>query len=62
MKPACDVAILGSGLGLSTVKKIATLYGGDVSVSSEPDKGSTFTVALLAHSDKETAECKTASM
>ncbi|MFH1732238.1 MAG: HAMP domain-containing sensor histidine kinase [Planctomycetota bacterium] len=54
--------ILGSGLGLSTVKKIATLYGGDVSLNGEPDKGSTFTVTLMAHSDKETARCKTASM
>jgi two-component system, sensor histidine kinase and response regulator len=38
--------ILGSGLGLSTVKKIALLYGGEVSVASEPDKGSRFTVTL----------------
>ena len=38
--------ILGSGLGLSTVKKIALLYGGEVSVESEPDKGSKFTVTL----------------
>jgi len=38
--------ILGSGLGLSTVKKIAMLYNGDVSVSSEPDVGSTFSVEL----------------
>jgi len=38
--------ILGSGLGLSTVKKIALLYGGEVSVESEPDKGSRFTVTL----------------
>jgi len=38
--------ILGSGLGLSTVKKIALLYGGEVSVQSEPDRGSTFTVTL----------------
>ncbi len=40
--------ILGSGLGLSTVKKITTLYDGDVSVASEPGKGSTFTVTLPA--------------
>ncbi len=38
--------ILGSGLGLSTVKKIALLYNGDVSVSSRPDAGSTFSVEL----------------
>ena len=38
--------ILGSGLGLSTVKKIALLYGGEVSVESEPDTGSRFTVTL----------------
>ncbi len=44
--------ILGSGLGLSTVKKITTLYDGDVSVASEPDKGSTFTVILSAAPEK----------
>jgi signal transduction histidine kinase len=38
--------ILGSGLGLSTVKKIVLLYEGKVKVESEPDKGSTFTVML----------------
>jgi len=38
--------ILGSGLGLSTVKKIALIYEGDVTVASEPDKGSAFTVTL----------------
>lgn len=35
--------IEGSGLGLSTLKKIAGLYGGDVSVKSEANVGSTFT-------------------
>ncbi len=42
--------ILGSGLGLSTLKKLVTLYNGDISVESKPDVGSTFTVTLLKDS------------
>ena len=38
--------ILGSGLGLSTVKKITELYGGTVSLKSEADKGTEITVVL----------------
>jgi two-component system, sensor histidine kinase and response regulator len=38
--------ILGSGLGLSTLKKLVTLYGGDIVAKSQPDVGSTFTVKL----------------
>lgn len=40
------VKVLGSGLGLSTVRKIATMYEGDARVESEPGVGSTFTVTL----------------
>jgi two-component system, sensor histidine kinase and response regulator len=47
--------ILGSGLGLSIVKKLAGLYGGDASVKSEAGKGSTFRVTLRRH-PKETDE------
>ncbi len=43
--------ILGSGLGLSTVKKLAQIYGGDVSVISSPDEGSTFTVELYDYQE-----------
>ena len=38
--------IMGSGLGLAVVKKVAMLYDGDVEVHSVPDEGSTFTVRL----------------
>ena len=48
IKNAKTRAILGSGLGLSIVKKLAALYGGDVTVTSVPDEGSTFTVTLGA--------------
>jgi len=38
--------ILGSGLGLSTVRKLAQMYGGEATVKSEKGVGSTFTVTL----------------
>jgi PAS domain S-box-containing protein len=39
-------AASGTGLGLSIVKTITTQYGGEVTVSSELGKGSTFTLTL----------------
>ena len=36
----------GTGLGLSIVKHIVNIYNGEIYVSSEPDKGSEFTIFL----------------
>jgi signal transduction histidine kinase len=36
----------GTGLGLALAQQIAQRHGGDISVSSEPGKGSVFTVSL----------------
>lgn len=38
--------IYGTGLGLAIVKKAIEAHGGDISVESESDKGTTFTVTI----------------
>jgi PAS domain S-box-containing protein len=38
----------GTGLGLAISKRLATMLGGDIYVSSIPDKGSTFSVTIAA--------------
>ena len=43
----------GTGLGLAIVKHICQLYGGSVSLKSEPGKGSVFTVRLPAGGTEE---------
>jgi signal transduction histidine kinase len=53
--------ILGSGLGLSILKKLTKLYSGSIKVESEPEKGSTFTVILGETSEEKERELKAES-
>ncbi|GAB4071069.1 ATP-binding protein [Angustibacter speluncae] len=51
--PARSRSTGGTGLGLSIVKHVVANHGGDVTVWSEPDAGSTFTVRLPVASTGE---------
>jgi two-component system sensor histidine kinase/response regulator len=47
---------LGSGLGLSILKRVVDLYEGSITVESESDVGSTFTVTLKDAADEPAKE------
>ncbi|CAN5438075.1 hypothetical protein BH10PAT3_BH10PAT3_6560 [soil metagenome] len=45
--------IAGSGIGLYLAKQLALLHGGDITFTSKPGKGSTFSVILPKHDFKK---------
>jgi len=59
-REAVSKQIQGSGLGLNLVARIAEAHGGKVTVTSEPGKGSAFSISLPAVTDRAAAESQAA--
>lgn len=51
--PAVRTAFGGTGLGLALSRQLCLLLGGQISVSSEPGQGATFTMTVPANLDTE---------
>jgi signal transduction histidine kinase len=58
---ASSAQIHGNGLGLNLVKNIVNAHGGNISVQSEPGKGSSFTLTLPATARAERRPASAAS-
>lgn len=61
-RDAVSQQIQGSGLGLNLVMRIAEAHGGRVHVTSEPGRGSTFTLSLPAAHDRPAGDYVDASL
>lgn len=61
-REAVSQQIQGSGLGLNLVQRIAEAHGGTVGVTSEPGRGSTFTLSLPAVHDRPASEAETVNL
>jgi signal transduction histidine kinase/DNA-binding response OmpR family regulator len=56
------IAEQGNGIGLSLVKEFVRLHDGEITVKSEPDKGSTFVVSLPVKKPDFVAEVSSAEV
>jgi signal transduction histidine kinase len=50
-KPYCSFRLGGTGLGLPTTKRMVEAHNGTISVDSEPEKGTLFTIRLPLQAD-----------